>query len=292
MKLRFSFLILLVCFLAAVPSFAQGYVDFLPEEVKNPFKEKWDRIGADTPGSGDEWEGEYSRDIGATYMHLLRWNKQDGFAALQDTCSNGPRVWVNTGEVSVTPDGSVMFIPARNDAGKFTLKTPLGEYRRVKWGEQHWLIPKSGLRRFIYAVISGSSADLDDYYVRIADKEKARTGLPDLPKEMMSLFKMAPIEVAVVGVGDGEYPWERQITIDAGAEKDVVEGMTFFLVGEKNVMVTATVSEVSKNTSVLRLGEVAFSYEFNDDTDHSFEPKPGLKFSSRMPDSYTDQIAH
>ena len=292
MKLRFSFLILLVCFLAAVPSFAQGYVDDLPDEVKNPFKEKWDRIGTDTPGSGDEWEGEYSRDVGATYTHILRWNRQDGFAVFQDTCSNGPRVWVNTGEVSATPDGSVMFVPAKNDSGKFTLKTPSGEYLRVKWGEQHWLVPKSGLRRFIYAVNSGFSAGLGDFYLRIADKEKERSGLPDMPKEMMPLFKMAPIEAGVVTVGDGEYLWARPITIDAGADKDVVEGMTFFLVGEKNVMVTATVSEVSESTSVLRLEEVAFSYESDDENNRSFEPKPGLKFSSRMPDSYTDQIAH
>jgi hypothetical protein len=298
MKPRYLIYALLIGSLTVVSACAQDYIDFLPDEVKAPFQQKWQKIGENLSNTRDEWEGEYSRDVGTTYTHLLRWDKQNGFAVFQETCSYGPRAWVNMGSVVATTDDSILFIPVRNDGAPFRLATPSGEYVRVKWGKQHWLVSKKELRLFAYVINSGSAFDLGNFYLRVQDRENERTGLPELPKEFMAIFEMKPIKAKVVGVGDGQYIWNRKITIDAGSEQKVIKGMTFFLEGKGDTIVTAIVTDVSPKTSVILLTQIVNRDDADseagsllDDADkESFEPKPGLIFSSKMPASYADQL--
>ena len=295
MKFR-SVTFLIIVLLSGLSAFAQGYVEFLPDEVKGPFKERWEKIGQSRADARDEWEGDYFRDLGSTFTHILRWDKQNGFAVFQDSCSYGPRAWVNAGSSVMTTDGSILFIPDRNAESQFSLATPSGVYIPVKWGEQHWLIAKSKLRLFAYTVNSGSAFDLGNFYLRVQDREKERAGSPALPKDIMAILGMKPIRAKVISVGSESQVWDRTITIDAGSDRNVIEGMTFFLEGKKGTTVTAVVTSVSSNVSILRLNFVGFVYRGDRgdgepvDSEGDFEPTPGLRFSSKMPDFYAGQL--
>lgn len=267
---------------------AQGYVDILPDEVKGPFREKYTRITSEIRGSHfDEWTGLYTRYIGETWSEVLVWTPNDGFAVFRDTCSNGPRAWVNFG-LAKFHNGILILNSEQIYKGEHSLSLKQ-EFTPVKWGHQRWLIPTDELELFAYAVNSGSWEDYGSFYVKHDGNEKDPKGHPEIPSQFKHILKRKPLRAKLLAVGEKPENWYSDVTINVGKDKGVIVGMSFWLTGVKNTSVKISVINVSENSAVANVVSVGYSYEYDDDdkpkglVPEKFDLKPGLSFTSRSP---------
>ncbi len=283
MLFRHFFTATFLGFALAASAFAQGYVDTLPDEIKNPFVERYKSISKnleDEPQS-NEWVGQYSRQLAPTWSELLVWDQRNGFVALRDTCSNGARAWVNYGGASFL-NGALHFSPERNKQSDFVLALPSTEFTPVKWGAQHWLVPSNQLSLFAYAVNSRSDDPYHIAYLKSADTDKSQARFPELPSKYRAILGLPTIKARIVVIGDVSDLWGSIMTIDAGRDRGVIEGMSFWLVGEKGVTVTTRVTEVSDRTSLVKVVESGRSGDFVKE----IVPALGWRFTSRVPRTY------
>lgn len=267
---------------------AQGYVDILPDEIQKPFRERYTRVADDIKGfHSNEWVGSYSRYVGETWSDVLIWTPENGFAAFRDTCSNGPRAWVNFGSAKFQI-GLLILNSEQDYQGEHSLRVSQ-ELTPVKWGHQRWLIPTKDLERFAYAVISGSWQDYGAYYLKDDGSDKEPKGLPEIPPQFRHILKRKPVTIKIVSVGGTQEKPAVDLTIDAGKDKGVIVGMSFWLLGARNTYVKIAVDKVNEKTSIARIIAVGYSYEYNDDGSPKgrepaeFVPEPGLRFTSRNP---------
>jgi hypothetical protein len=273
---------------------AQGYVDILPDEIQQPFRERYTRLTAAIRGSqSNEWAGSYSRYVGETWSDVLIWAPDEGFAAFRDTCSYGPRAWVNYGSAKFH-NGLLILNSEQSYKGEHSLRVKQ-EFTPVKWGNQHWLIPTDDLELFAYAVNSGSWEDYGAFYVKYTkddEPEKERRGQPEIPKQFRHILSRKRLNARLLEVGEKPKEWYGDVTIDVGRNKGVIVGMSFWLTGVKNTNVKLSVVKVDEKTAVAKVVGVGYSYEYDDEgnskgSDPEFVPKPGLKFTSRSP--YKDE---
>ena len=150
------------------------------------------------------------------------------------------------------------------------------------WGEQHWLVPSDQLTLFAYAVNSRSGDPYTIAYLKYDDGEKRRTRYPDLPAQYKRFLKRAPIKTKIVGIGPKIDDWYSSMTIDSGKDKGVIEGMSFWLIGQKNITLTLTVSKVGERTSEVSVVEAGRSADF----DMEITPAIGWRFTSIVPKDY------
>lgn len=280
MRLRHPFTSFLLILGFVAGAMAQGYVEILPDEVKNPFFERQKSIINElSTVQASEWAGTYSRDVGHTWSEVLAWDPRNGFAAFRDTCSNGPRAWVNYGGASFR-DGVILFSPERNKEDAFVLELPAKEFTPVRWGEEHWLVPSDKLALFAYAVNSRSGDPYKIAYLKSDDMEKSRTGRPELPAPYKRLLGLPSIKTRVVGITARTDDWYPPMTIDAGKDKGVIEGMSFWLVGHRGITVTITVTEVRDRASVVEVTEWG---KHGSGLEKEIVPALGWRFTSRMP---------
>jgi hypothetical protein len=281
MKFRILFTVLIFQILCFSLVRAQGYVDILPDEVKNPFQKKFNQLETDADKSVlNEWAGRYTRNIGETWSEIFIWTPEGGFAAFRDTCSNGPRAWVNYGSATFI-NGLLAISPERQGQNDYTLKVET-QYTPVKWGQQHWLIPTHRLGLFAYAINSRSWEDFESFYLKAEDTEKKRTGQPNLPLEYKRLLARRPVKAKLLEVGKQPEKWYGNVTIGAGENKGIIVGMSFWLVGIKNTNVKISVVEVKEKTAIAEIVSVGYSYDNGDTTSvNEFVPRAGLLFTSR-----------
>ena len=256
---------------------AQGYVDFLPDNVKNPFIERRDLITKELEKPiKNEWAGVYSRYVGETWSEWLALAPQNGFAAFRDTCSYGPRAWVNYGSVDFR-DGLLTINSDRGESADFVLDLPGKAFMPIKWGEQHWPIPTDKLDLFAYAINSRAAEEYEAFYIKGEDIQKPQKGQPDLPPQYKRLLGMAPIRAKVIKIGVGPEKWYPEMTLDVGKREGVIVGMSFWLSGMKGITVKTRATEVEARTSTVEVIEVGFE----PGADQNIEPKPGWRFTSR-----------
>ena len=278
---------LLLCVLRSTQLNAQGYVEKLPDEVKRPFQEKLMRISSEIRGSdSDEWEGLYTRYVGETWSESLFWTSNDGFAAYRDTCSNGPRAWVNFGSAKFV-NGVLVLDSEQNYTGEHSLSLKR-EYTPVKWGHQRWLIPTDELELFAHAVNSSSWEDYESFYLRVDGNNDEPKGQPEIPNRFRHILDRKPIKAKVVAVGESSENRFGDVTIDVGKNKGVIVGMSFWLTGVKNTGVKISVIRVNEKTAVAKIVSVGLSYDFDDDGNQmdadppDFIPTPGMSFTNRV----------
>ena len=282
MRIRSLLYIQLLVFALSLNGAAQGYVDILPDEVKNPFYERHERISKELVNPpANEWVGRYGREIGPTWSEVFIWEPQAGFAAFRDTCSNGPRAWVNHGDVRFR-DGVLTISPARAKDEQFVLAFPFTEYTPIKWGQQHWLVPTDQLTLFAYAVNSRSGDAYEIGYLKVDDGENRQTKHPNLPQQYLPLLSLPPIRTKVVAIGEKTDKWFPQMVIDAGKDKGVIEEMSFWLLGHKGIQVKITVNEVRERTSIVSVTSWGLTQAF----DREIKPALGWRFTSRLPYRY------
>lgn len=266
----------------------QGYVDVLPDEIRQPFRERYTRITAEIRDPKlSEWAGSYSRYVGETWSDILVWTPNDGFAAFRDTCSNGPRAWVNFGSATFK-DGLLLLSSEQSYSGEHSLPVKR-EFTPVKWGHQRWLIPTDDLELFAYAVNSGSWEDYGAFYRKNDGIEEEPKGHPEVPRQFKHILSRQPLKAKVLAVGQEPKNWYGDLTINVGKNNGAIVGMSFWLTSVKNTHVKISIVEVSEKTALARVVGVGYSYEYRDDGSpkgtepEEFKLTPGLRFTSRNP---------
>jgi hypothetical protein len=279
MYMRSFFAVSFAVFALLSNASAQGYIDIIPDEVKNPFYERHESITKElSKPQANEWVGTYSREPSPTWSEGFVWGPRSGFAAFRDTCSNGPRAWVNYGMASFH-DGVLAITPERDSKAEYVLDYKSREFTPVKWGEQHWLVATDELALFAYTVNSRSQEEYALFYLKVDDAQKRRIGRPTLPPQYRRLLGLLPIKATVVEFVDKTEKWYPRMVIDAGKNKGVIEEMSFWLVGQRGINFQITVSEVGERTSVVRVTLAGRTGDF----EKEITPAVGWRFTSRVP---------
>lgn len=282
MRLKSLFAISLVVIVLLSNAAGQGYVDILPDEVKNPFYARQDIIVKElSKPQASEWVGRYYREPSPTWGEVIVWEPRTGFAAYRDTCSNGPRAWVNYGTVSFD-NGVLAITPERDTNSEHVLNFPFRQFTTVKWGQQHWLVPTEELALFAYTVNSRSGEEYAFFYVQDDETQMPAIGQPDLPPQYKKLLGLPAIKASVIEIKNKTTDWYPQMVINAGRDKGVIENMSFWLVGYRRISVKITVADVGERTSVANVT----SYGISGSSTREIIPKLGWKFSSRVPSTY------
>ena len=265
----------------------QGYVDILPDEIRAPFRERFTSITSQIGTTSEEWAGTYTRYVGETWSDVLVWTPKLGFAAYRDTCSNGPRAWVNFGSARFE-NGKLLLTSEQTSIGEHTLAVKQ-DYVPIKWGHQRWLVPADELELFAYAVNSGSWEDYGSFYLKSDGNADEPKGQPELPSQFKHILNRKPVKAKILQIGEKTERWYPNVTIDAGKDKGVIVGMSFWLTGVKNTEVKISVAAVDEKTAVARVVGVSHSYEYDDEGNlkgtepDEFRPVAGMRFSSRSP---------
>jgi hypothetical protein len=229
----------------------------------------------------DEWAGLYRSELSNTMWEYLEWSPTAGFAVGRETCSSGPRAWVNYGSVAFADD-ILRLSPERHSESSNTLTLEAKDFRTVKWGQQHWLVPIDQLALFAWAVKSRSGAEYELFYIKSEDRDKPRRGLPDLPPEYKRMLTGRPIRATVVGIGKPEDKWYAPMTINAGRKQGVIEGMYFWLLGGKGAFMQVYVTGVGERTATVKVLVIGSSGVDG----REITPKPGLQLINWMPANY------
>ena len=154
-------------------------------------------------------------------------------------------------------------------------------FRLVRWDKQRFLIPPDELKQFAYAVHSQSEWELVRYFAKGRYNGTPRRGLPDLPSEYRVFAKMPPINARIIDVGPGEN-YQKSVTIDAGSNRRVIEGMSFYYVSKGGgSQFSIRITEVDEDSS---RGEVSMIGGTDDDV----RITKGLRLSSRMPKNFIE----
>jgi len=239
------------------------YDRYSKEDITH-FRKNLDLLNASK--SNNEWEGIYSVGYEETVgFSQLRWKSDVGFVSFYIyTCLPELRQ-INYGKITDSPD-AVQIIPefAENSPRKQTSV----RYVKVKWNDRRYLVEESSLLAFaektvgIYVEPEDTSKESYQKWANnwvTGDLEKPLTGLPEFPSNYKK-FQRLPIEGKIISVGKRTIENEKtlgnttyseaafyEITINAGKDKEVKEGMTFEIPEIESLL---TVTQVNSNTAV------------------------------------------
>lgn len=253
----------------------------IPEELANLVLNRRERVLGELANlQGNEWAGKYRSFDSATVTTSFDWTPTNGFTVWRENCSRPGNVRINYGSVNF--NGSLLTLsPERTEKSQHTYTSPVSLVP-VKWGEQHLLVPSDELILFIYAVNSGSTEQIETYLVKTEDYYKSNDGLPVVPQEYKKYLGIKPITAKVLALGandNGGYP---PLTLNVGKTQGVVAGMSFYLIGVKDIQIQLVVDEVREQTSVAYVAMAGRS----DNYEQEIKPVVGWKFTSKLPKGY------
>jgi hypothetical protein len=224
-----------------------------------------------------DWAGVYL--AGDHHPTVFCVSPQNGFIVTSSLHTFSPS-WVNFGKVSYS-SGLLTIYPELSKTDKSAHVMPT-EYAVIKWGDFRYLVPPSELINFAYDVRSGSETVLEEYFTRRSAADSNRKGMPDLPTEFQKYLRMPPIFAKVLSAKKvGDYS-AGSIVIDAGKNKGVIPGMSFFLLGGKTNFITLSVSDVSETNAKCQVTSSGGGPNLPD----NYWVRPKMRFSSRMPKGY------
>ena len=176
---------------------------------------------------------------------------------------------------------------------------------RVRWGDRHYLIPRSHLIRFCNAVNSGQEPGLGGlrdspfFLLRRQDVPKPVYGTPNVPEEFREFLLSSPLTARITCVlkdmveeGSNPESCSRRyiVEIDAGSEHRLLPGMTLHeheprrfagcVISVLSALPTISVVEIHDVMSCRqefaqapRIGDVLSTYDrFYDDKREAFVP--------------------
>ena len=235
-------------------------------------------IEQEVASNKDEWIGAYFN--GDHHPTIFMWSHKEGFLTWGSNHTFHPSR-INFGKVEFS--NNRLIINPEIDNKHLNFQFIPTELAPVKWGEQHFLIPANELINFAYAVHSRSYSLIEVYFLKSADYQKSRNGLPNLPSEYSQFLKMKPIKPQVIAIktNQDEPFWNTEITLNLGKKHRVIEGM-FFYYANSNGGISVIVTEVQETTSKAKGYGI---YSGNND-----EPKlkKGLILTSIVPKNYMD----
>jgi hypothetical protein len=207
---------------------------------------------------GHEWPGEYYRGDGLGVNvslviapgagFVFRWS---GCLGLYDLNYGG--IAVTGGRIKLSfehpnrPDGAMGIDP---------------ELIPVLWGERHYLVGSAEMKEFANAVNSGiepRNGLHGLFLLRRGDEKKAATGDPLIPAEYRGLLLTVPITARISRIGESQLAkaeWcpsgqfrTTPVTLDAGTEKGVQEGMEFYVAHSRRYVSPLHVIKVEARSS-------------------------------------------
>lgn len=250
----------------------------------------------------NEWEGIYGINSGLTSFSQFRWNSSIGFIEFHiDTCQPALE-FINYGNIINTPE----YIELISDKTSYSASKPM-RYVKVKWGKEYYLVEESSLPAFAEKVVgiyvAPEDTENENYptwhnFMIKGDNENSFEGLPEFPASYKK-FQRSPIEAKIISVGKriieegkilgrtihGAETAFYRVTINAGKDKNVKEGMTFDIPELKEKII---ITKVGQNTST---GLIARTLQDNKSDfchDDEYNPitcpqiKPSLKVKTQI----------
>lgn len=235
-------------------------------------------IVREASGSPAEWAGTYVSEDSPTSGAQLDWAPENGFVVWWNSCSHGWRDRINLGGVDFR-DGVLRVNPELDTEGKKVFALA-GDLIPVKWGEQHYLVPLDQLIAFCYAARNAErSLEIKEFFLKQADRDKRRFGLPEVPSQYRKYLVGPPIQATIVELKPQPQPWSKVFTLNAGRTAGVVRGMKFFSLSPRNVYMLVEVTDVRDDSSEAYVITSGFTNRLG----KSVKPRVGWKLTSRAP---------
>jgi hypothetical protein len=253
----------------------------IPEEIAVIATAKREEVERELSASRqNEWVGNYRAFNDLTTTTSFAWAPNSGFMIWRESCSRPGVAQVNYGNAKFEL-GAVKLAPLRIENDRHTYEVA-GDLIPVKWGQQHWLIPRNEIKLFIYAINSGSIEEMETFLLKTEDYEKTRKGLPQVSSEYRKFLRMPPIKATLSAVGEKPTRWYPSLTLDAGKSQSVIPGMKFYLTSPRGILFEIEVTRVNKQTSEAHVVKAGLFGE----GEIEIEPAVGWKFSSRAPNLF------
>lgn len=264
--------------LYARPSHISHQEEDLPAELAALVRGRWERIEAETSGAArDEWSGVYRSFDGPTVSTYFAWSPATGFTVWWENCSRPLQSRVNYGGAQLT-NGSLRLAPQL--PATYPRAYPIAsDYVPVRWGEQRFLIPSNRLINFSYAVNSTSNRQIDSFLINLADYQKPRNGLPDIPPGYRRYLRMRPLAATITGLRETDERWYPRIILNIGRAEGVVPQMNFYVSRPRNIYMLLEVTDVQEHSAeafVIRA-------TFKDGREAEVVPQVGWRLTSRAP---------
>lgn len=269
-------LILLLSLVQPVPAQNSATQQELSEHLAALVRNKWEMIEIEAQGANEEWAGRYRAADGPTVTTDLAWSPVSGFIVWWYNCSRPTSARANHG-AAVFENGLLKITPQVSETtpGSFSVAS---EFIPVKWGAQHFLIPRDDLMKFIYAVNSGSVSELESFLLKAEDTDKNRRGRPAVPREYARYLGLKPISATISSVEPEAERWYPKVILKAGKSAGVIPGMKFYYARRGGAFVVMEVSSVNEYTS-----EAAVVFVSGTRNEEKLRLRPGWRFSSRAP---------
>jgi hypothetical protein len=244
------------------------------EHLTSLVRSKWEKIELEAATAKEEWAGRYRAYEGPTITTDLSWSPTSGFIVWWYNCSRPGSERVNHGG-AVLQNGSLQITPEVSETtpGSFSLPT---EYVPVKWGAQHYLIPRDQVLRFVYAVNAGVEFEIEKFLQKVDDYEKQRKGRPAVPPEYARYLGMKPISASISRVHPKTPRWYPNVVLNVGKRARVIPQMKFYHWRRGGPFVALEVISVGEHTSEAAVVSVGGD-------DDKLQLKSGWRFSSRAP---------
>jgi hypothetical protein len=250
----------------------------LSEAQEAVVEKRRESITSEAEATANEWVGTYSLDDSLTSGARFDWAPANGFLVRWNTCSHGWKDRINFGRVDFRDGVLHLIADLVGEGGKVYDLGP--DMVAVKWGEQHYLVPSNRLIAFCYAARNaGRSSEIDEFFLKEADREKRRFGLPQVPSDYKKYLFAKPIQAKIIGVKPRQQAWVNEFTLNVGRMAGVVPGMKFFAISPGNVYMLVEVIEVRDTNSEA----YAITSGFKNHSDKEVRPKVGWRLTSRAP---------
>jgi hypothetical protein len=233
-------------------------------------------IDIEASGGNDEWAGRYRAHDGPTVTTDFAWSPVSGFIVWWYNCSRPTSARANYGEAALE-NGLLKITPqvSENEPGSFRVAS---EFIPVKWGAQHFMIPRDELMKFVYAVNSGSEPEVETFLMKHGDDNKKRRGRPAVPSEYVRYLGMKPITATIATVGPDTQRWYPRVTLNAGKREGVIPAMKFYRFRRGGPFLAFEVTSVGEHTAEAAVTLTAGIY-----SDEKLRLKRGWTLSSRAP---------
>ena len=198
----------------------------LSEQLAALVRNKLEMIELETAGANEEWAGRYRSYDGPTVTTDFAWSPVSGFIVWWYNCSRPTSARANHGG-AVFENGVLKITPQVTESvpGSFTVAS---EFVPVKWGAQHFLIPRDQVLNFIYAINSGFEPEVESFLLKVDDNVKKRKGQPVVPAQFARYYGMKPILATIAKVEPKTDRWYPNVTLNAGKSEGVIPEMKFY----------------------------------------------------------------
>ncbi len=273
-------------------------------EALEEFKHKWVSIEPEILNPENEWIGDYKAGMDTTFVGL-RWSKGGYNLAYVSVCAHSS-VWeMDYGNITEFSPSLLQLSSTldpkftKTDANRMK-NDPLfsKSYIPVKWGEQHYLVPKENIADFCVQISKDfSPTQFGLYFLKQGDWEKPIYGKLILPNEYKHLLQKH-IDANVIEIigkrtiknlehssHSNIYEVISTIRLNVGKKQKITKGLSFYLssVYDEKAKVIS-VEDTTCQVVVTQKLELVNKDPNNCQDTEDFLVKVGNQVSTKIPD--------